>query len=288
MATSSATVAALIVPHGKIVDYIDKTLRDDTPEEYVRQQIEKSIVREYQYAPEDIAVEFSVKLGTARKRVDLAIFHEGDGRKQENIWAIIECKAADVPRNHKTEGIEQLKSYMAACVNAEFGLWTNGAGDRFCCRKVVTPKGITFQDDLADIPVKGRTLDDAEKPTRATLKEATTDALLFTFKRCHNYIAGNQGLQKPEAFWELLKIIFCKITDERSDDIQFYATSTERQSLNGQSKVKSRIDKLFADVKENYKSIFKANDEVELSSPACWRTSLPSSRRTLCSRAPSM
>ena len=25
----------------------------------------------------------------------------------------------------------------------------------------------------------------------------------------------NQGLQKPEAFWELLKLIFCKIEDER-------------------------------------------------------------------------
>jgi type I restriction enzyme M protein len=85
--------------------------------------------------------------------------------------------------------------------------------------------------------MKGKTLDDVERPTLTNLKAATSDALLFAFKRCHNYIAGNQGLQKPEAFWELLKIIFCKITDERADELTFYATTQERQSLNGQIKV---------------------------------------------------
>jgi type I restriction enzyme M protein len=96
------------------------------------------------------------------------------------------------------------------------------------------------------------------------LKAATSDALLFTFRRCHNYIAGNQGLQKPEAFWELLKLIFCKIQDERADDLTFYATSVERQSLNGQLKVKARLDKLFASVRLKYPKIFKANDVIDL------------------------
>src|SRR4051794_33079281 len=129
-------IAALIVPHGKIVDYVDNSFRDETPEEYVRQEIEKSIVREYGYPREEIAVEFSVKLGSSRRRADLAIFPEGAPHRQESAWAILECKAADVPPNHRTEGIEQLKSYLAACVNAQFGMWTNGA-ERFCFRKVV-------------------------------------------------------------------------------------------------------------------------------------------------------
>jgi len=261
------SVTAHIVPHGKVLDFIDKTIRDETPEEYVRQEIEKSIVREYLYPREDIAVEFSIKTGSSRKRVDLAIFQEGASHKVENIWIIVECKAADVSRNHKTEGIEQLKSYMSHCPNAEFGLWTNGS-DRFCCRKLTKEKGnsfeVSFEDEIIDIPVKGRTIDDAERPTLATLKEATSDALLFTFKRCHNYIAGNQGLQKPDAFWELLKLIFCKIADERSDDLQFYATSPERQSLNGQSKVKARLDRLFAEVRDKYSSIFKSNEIIDL------------------------
>src|SRR4051812_45451870 len=91
---AGSPIRALIVPHGKIVDFIDSTLRNETPEEYVRQEIEKSLVREYLYVREDIAVEFSVKLGVARKRVDIAIFAEGEAHKQENVWIVVECKSA--------------------------------------------------------------------------------------------------------------------------------------------------------------------------------------------------
>jgi type I restriction enzyme M protein len=242
-AASSPTVAALIVPHGKRVDFIDGKFRNDTPEEYVRQEIEKSLVREYQYPREDIAVEFPIKMGVANKKVDLAIFPEGAARKQEYVWAIIECKSSNVPSTHKTEGVEQLKSYLSACVNAEFGMWTNGI-ERYCFRKVIVGGKADFVE-VVDLPVKGKTLEEAEKPTLASLKAAASDDLLFTFRRCHNYVAGNQGLQKPEAFWELLKLIFCKIDDERSGELEFYATSEQRQSLNGQMKVKQRLDKLF-------------------------------------------
>ncbi len=184
------SVTALIVPHGKVVDFIDGTLRKETPEEYVRQESEKSIVREYRYLREEISVEFKIKVGVARKRVDLAILPEGVAHRQEMAWAIIECKAADVPPNDKKEGVEQLKSYLAACLNAEFGMWTNGQ-DRLCFRKVRGDKKVEFVE-INDIPVKGKSLDDTERPDFGSLRPATSDALLFTFKRCHNYIAGNQ------------------------------------------------------------------------------------------------
>jgi len=61
-----------------------------------------------------------------------------------------------------------------------------------------------------------------------------------------------------------LKIIFSKITDERGDELTFYATTHDRQSLNGQMKVKARIDKLFAEVRQKHGSIFKPNDVIEL------------------------
>ncbi len=253
---------AIIVPQGKVVDFVDGTIRNETPEEYVRQEIEKSLVREYLYPREEIEVEFPIKLGTARKRVDLAIFHEDAPHRQEAIWIICECKAASVPPDHKTEGVEQLKSYMAASVNAELGMWTNGQ-ERFCFRKVTSDGRLTFTD-VADIPAKGKSPDEAERPTMAALKAATSDVLLFTFRRCHNYIAGNQGLQKPEAFWELLKLIFCKITDERADELQFYATTQEWQGLNGQLKVKDRLGRLFAIVREKYAGIFRPNEVIEL------------------------
>ena len=77
-------------------------------------------------------------------------------------------------------------------------------------------------------------------------------------------MAGNQGLQKPQAFWELLKLIFCKIHDEKGSAIQFYAAANERRSINGALKVKARIESLFAGVKEEYPQIFKPDEHIDL------------------------
>src|SRR5260370_32146435 len=80
------------VPDGKIVDFIDQKIRNDTPEEYVRQNIERRLVLELGYAPEQIAVEFPIKIGSNRVRVDLALFPEGKEHTQNNIYILIECK----------------------------------------------------------------------------------------------------------------------------------------------------------------------------------------------------
>ena len=225
---SSIRPAAVIIQQGKILDYIDGiTQRKETPEEYVRQEIAKSLVREYSYGKLDISVEFVLRLGSRKPRADLVVFDEGDPHDQDCARAIIECKSQKIKSTDRKDGVGQLKSYMAACPNVAYGMWTNGV-ERYCYRRVETHGKVAF-DEIPDIPGKGRTEKDVERPRFDQLKAASSDALLFAFRRCHNYIAGNQGLQKPEAFWELLKIIFCKIHDERSsDEIEFYATSKER------------------------------------------------------------
>src|SRR5204862_5268666 len=115
-----------------LLDFIDSfTQRDETPEEYVRQEIAKSLVREYDYAKDDISVEFTLKLGSKKPRADLAIFPEGSDHKQENISILVECKSDKVKSSDRNEGVEQLKSYLAACPNAQYGMWTNG-NERFC------------------------------------------------------------------------------------------------------------------------------------------------------------
>ncbi len=98
----------------------------------------------------------------------------------------------------KKEGVGQFHSYMSACPNVLFGMWTNGQ-ERFCYQKVTTKAGLIDYVDVADIPTHGADPDEAERPRFEHLKPASSDALLFAFRRCHNYISGNQGLQKPEA-----------------------------------------------------------------------------------------
>lgn len=261
---SAAKPAAVIVQQGKLLDYIDGiTQRNETPEEYVRQEIAKSLVREYEYEKREIAVEFVLRLGSRKPRADLVIFDEGEPHEQGRARVIIECKSQKIKSTDRKEGVGQLQSYMAACPNVAYGMWTNGI-ERYCYRRVDSNGKVAFEE-IPDIPGKGRTEDEVERPRFDQLKAASSDALLFAFRRCHNYIAGNQGLQKPEAFWELLKIIFCKIHDERSsDEVEFYATSKERHGLNGRLKAKKRLDNLFNEVKAEYGTIFRENEAIEL------------------------
>ena len=145
---------AIIVQHGKVLDFIDgQTQRKETPEEYVRQEIAKSLVREYGYAKSDTAVEFTLRLGTRYPRADLVIFPDGTEQKQENAHLIVECKAPTVKETDSKEGIGQFQSSMAACPNALYGTWTDGK-KRCCFRRVVTDGKIAFEDVL-DIPKHG-------------------------------------------------------------------------------------------------------------------------------------
>jgi type I restriction enzyme M protein len=257
-------VDAIIVQQGKLLDFIDgETQRRETTEEYVRQEIAKSLVREYGYAKGDIAVEFTLRLGTRKPRADLVIFPAGAAHKQENALILVECKSHRVKSADRKEGVGQLESYMAACPNVTYGMWTNGI-ERFCYRRI-TKDGKVAIEDVPDLPECGKELDATDRPRFDQLKPATSDALLFAFRRCHNYIAGNQGLQKPQAFWELLKLIFCKIYDERNNpEVEFYASATERNGLNGQIKVKKRIDRLFEQVRAEYPIIFEDDHSLKL------------------------
>ena len=75
-------------------------------------------------------------------------------------------------------------------------------------------------------------------------------------------------MQKQPAFFELLKVIFCKIEDERNipKALEFYATSEERSNSDGQLTVKNRIEKIFDRVKKEKKNakIFDPNDTIKL------------------------
>ena len=53
-----ADTKIIVIPDGKICDYIDGKFRNDTPEEYVRQTIEKRLVNEHKYLLSQIKIEY--------------------------------------------------------------------------------------------------------------------------------------------------------------------------------------------------------------------------------------
>ena len=264
MTATSPFVTAIIVQQGRVLDFVDGlTQRLETPEEYVRQEIAKSLVREYRYSKLDLELEFTVPVGTRRPRADIVVFPPQTAHKADHALMIVECKAPTVKSADRKEGVEQLQSYMAACPNVAYGMWTNGI-ERFCYRRVVQG-GKVKTEEVPDLPVFGRAEEERDRPRFDQLKPATSDALLFAFRRCHNYIAGNQGLQKSQAFWELLKLIFCKIHDERqNDEVEFFAAATERHGLIGPPRVQKRIEALFKQVRNDYPTIFTEDESIKL------------------------
>lgn len=269
MKQTEILTTTVVVPDGKILDYIDNTPRKDTPEEYVRQNILKRLVNELEYPKELIKVEFGIKQGNAKVRIDIAIFPKDCiSFVQENIQLIIECKKENIRPTDKKDGIGQLKSYVASCNNSEWAMWTNGK-DKEVFRKIVNSRGLHEFVDYSDIPRFGAEVHEDDRPKRGEQRKAVADNLLFTFKRCHNFIYALEGMQKQPAFFELLKIIFCKIEDERVtlNDIEFYVTPKERNSRDGQLSVAKRLDKLFKQVKDKYKQIFEPNDKINFVDP---------------------
>jgi type I restriction enzyme M protein len=258
---TSAPVAVQYIPPGKLFCIIREKLIKETPEEHVRQRVVRSLMEEYGYAKSDIQLEFDVRMGRKKYPIDIAIFEPGQYHFIENVALIVETKKPEVKAIDKDQGIEQLKSYMAASLNCSFGMWTNGT-DKLHFQKVQV--GDKFENqDVIDIPSFGKSLAEYEKPKFSELRPATE--LRSVFRRAHDHIFGMQGLQKDKAFHELLKVIFCKVLDEKeSSEVKFYVTNKEIKSTLGQISVKKRIDDLFTDVKTRHPHIFEQEDKIEL------------------------
>ena len=80
-------------------------------------------MEEYGYDASDMAVEFPVKMGTSKKKADIVIFKPNAPRRQDTVFVVVEAKREDVSPRDKSEGVEQLKSYVSACSSSVFGLW---------------------------------------------------------------------------------------------------------------------------------------------------------------------
>lgn len=261
-----ADTKVIVIPEGKICDYIDSKFRNDTPEEYVRQTIEKRLVNEHKYLTSQIKIEYTLQVGSRKPRADIVIWDKDAAEQtQGTIKIIIECKRETVDARNAKDGIAQLQSYMSVCPNCEWGMWTNSV-QKFVFRKCIDDAGNISFMDYNDIPSADGSLDDVNRPSRKSLRNASDDNLLFVFKTCHNHIYVNDGMQKQPAFFELLKVIFCKIEDERNipKPLEFYTTSEERSNPDGQLTVQKRISQIFQRVKKRHGKIFDANDEIKL------------------------
>lgn len=229
---------------GYLYDPVAQKERKATDEEYVRQEMIKTLVNEYEYPLTSMDTEFPVKVGSETKKIDIAVFPDDAEHTQENVKLIIECKKPKLKLTDRSDGVGQLISYVSVCPACEFGLWTNGAGFERQVIHKLTPTEVKRVD--YDIPHHGKARPRDKAPRLEDLVVATTESLKWRFQKCHNIISTS-GDDKMTAFWEFLKVIQTKIEDEKEDKefADFYVIPNETETQDGHSRVLNRITKLY-------------------------------------------
>ena len=263
---------------GKVFDYITGNPVKDNDKERVRQRIARAIIHEYGIAAEDMEPDYRVKVGGRNKKVDIAIFRPGMPHEDGNPY-----RAVAVEKEPKigTKGayrmrdpdearkeFELLEGVMAEVESCQYGLWTNGL-EFFFFKKDVTRFDTKFKP-IGDWPMGDDTIGTREVASLAKMRRADPVMLRTAFRRCHNYIHGNEGMPKDAAFWQFLYLIFCKMYDERhlGEHRDFWAGPYEPFNPEGQKEIRRRILPLFERVKRAYKELFKGNEEITLSDRA--------------------
>ena len=271
----------------EIFDFITGKVVKERGNEAVRQRIARALVHEYGISVDDMARNFSIPmeaqgLRRSTKKADIAIFLPGTKHELANLHRVVICKPQPKPsktitkiRTHKQaeEDLAELEMLLLgtdATPEVEFGMWTNGL-DFFFLHKVNGRFGAIFEP-RADWPAAAESDGGRAVGSAARLRLGEHGMVQTAFKRCHNYIHGNEGMAKDTAFWQFLYVLFAKIHDERASQQtgkarRFYALPQEPFEEAGQRAIAARIHDLFTDVKRKYPN-FRRSDEIRLSDAA--------------------
>jgi type I restriction enzyme M protein len=269
-----------VVPEGKLVCTLTGEFKKDSEEERVLQSLIEQLHREYTVALEDLARDVRVpcysedpqtgRPKTRMRSVSLVVYESGRSREPKNIIRV--AIVAKPGTKSDTKALDVLNEVLGSLSEDRpqvFGLWTNGTELAFRMRVYLPRTGAPDYVELTDFPAPDETLEDLESGSRRPLRIAAGDSLLQTFKRCHNYLYGNQSMRGDRAFWQLLYLIFCKIHDEQQSRRLFFVGATEANTDEGRRKVSKRIHRLFEQVQtDTYKDVFDGSERIDLNDRA--------------------
>ncbi len=274
------------LPEDVIIDLITGDAVKETEKEKVRQELIRGLWREYRIPLADMARDFPVPTLTEEgrrriRRADIAIFRPGTAHTADNVQRVVICKPR--PKNGKVtkirtheqarrdlEELEVLMGYDLA-LQIEYGMWANGV-DYFFLHKKQERFGVTYHPMTSWPLVNDSLAGPNSLISAAKLRRGEAGMLKTAFRRCHNYIHGNEGMSKDAAFWQFLYLLFAKVHDEQvskgdPNARRFYALPEEPYDDEGRRKIRRRVLDLFAEVKQEYPD-FTARDEITLSDRA--------------------
>ena len=279
-----------LVLEGTLVCGLTNTHRTATPQEETLQSFIEQLHREYGIRladmERDVRVEcFSEEGGKQKKKtrtVHLAVYerdapHDAAGL----IRAVLVAKPGTKPDQKAIALLEEVLGSIAPDRDRVFGLWTNGIELTFRMREYHKRTCNPVFTELTDFPAPDETLEDLESAERKPMRVAAGDSLLRTFRRCHDYLYGNQN--RKDAFWQLLYLIFAKILDEQQSARDFFVGATERNTAEGEKQIAKRIQGLFGRAKDKFNDVFTGDEKIELRDRALAYVAAELSRYSLLS-----
>ncbi|GLV73263.1 class I SAM-dependent DNA methyltransferase [Streptomyces hygroscopicus] len=262
----------------EVFDYItgDKVVKY-TEAEKVRQRIARALVYQYGIDPRDMEADFSIPVVNdagrkSRRRASIAIFEHGTKHELANLRRVVVTK----PRPKDSRTVSKIRTYahakaqidevaqlMQAAPDCRYGMWTDDKDLYFISKDDDSSLFEPRPRPLLNWPRGDATLFDPKgnASSLASMRRADETMLRFAFRRCHNYIHGNEGLPKDAAFWQFLYVLFAKLLDERlvregRAQTRFYVDSDDLAAASGTEEgspaVASRIRQLFEEVKAYY------------------------------------
>ena len=237
----------------KIEDFITGKPLHAHPEELVRQEYARVLHDEYGYPKDCMDIEIKIPMGSSFKSADIGIYSDSG---KSILIGLVELKRPDTKSD---KGKEQLKSYMSAVHSCRWGVFSDGTNYEYAKK---TSKDIIFPNSFI-IPKYG------EDVSKISSKDDLEKVIYLKriFKQINNYLYSNSNLSKnSKQGAEMVRIIFCKLFDEISDNRPLHFQVREDEEKKPQ-KTKDRISKNLWEPLKNHeysKGIFTPGEKLEL------------------------
>ncbi len=124
-----------------VFDALRKRYVAFTPEEYVRQVFVQYLIKEKNYPPGLLAVEYSLKVNNMKRRADIVSFS-----KLGHPLLIVECKSHTVKISQKV--FDQIARYNMS-LKVDYLIVTNGL-EHFCCQLDFIKNRYSFLEEIPD------------------------------------------------------------------------------------------------------------------------------------------
>lgn len=282
MAEIKETNEEIVLDDNQLICLLTDQVKPAKSKEITLQSLIAMLNEEYGFDLSDMERDFSLTYvdyegKNKRMKIDLAIFEAGKPHDTDGLIRMCIVQDDKIKAKDSKKGVEAtLQVALQGIENCDFGLWTNGDEFHFLQKEIDQWNQVNCFD-ISDFPGEGQTMDDLiNRADKIQPRKPANDSLIRTFKRCHDYIYGNEGMKKT-AFWELLNLIFCKIYDEKRRFLpspngesyrrKFWVGVKEQNTDEGLKAISKRIKGIFEELKSDklFSEVFDGNEQINLS-----------------------